>query len=71
MTSNAETKRYLAIATSPGNVWARRVVIEAKNVVEAQDKFFAWLKTEPVYTHMWRLDMQLELLDDVEYGVIR
>lgn len=57
---NMKTDRtFIAEASSPGNAWKGKVVIRAANIVEAQDKFFAWLRKQEVYTHMWKLHMDI------------
>ena len=46
--------------TSPGNITIKkRLIIRAEGIVEAQDKFFDWLKKQPVYEHMWCLNLQI------------
>lgn len=63
-------RRFLAKATSPGNLWEGEVIIEAKTLDEAQNKFFEWLKKEPVYSHMWRLNVTLEDIGKNRYLTI-
>lgn len=46
--------------TSPGNITIKkRLIIRAEGIVQAQDKFFDWLKKQPVYEHMWCLNLQI------------
>lgn len=52
--------KYLATATSKGNIWTGKIIIQADTLVEAQDKFFAWLKGQSVYSHMWNLEVTIE-----------
>jgi hypothetical protein len=49
---------------SPANIEKGTVIIRAESISEAQDKFFAWLKTKPVYQHMWKLNL---VAAEVEY----
>ena len=57
--------------SSPKNfVEKTRVIVRADNVVAAQDKFFAWLKRQPVYSHMWCLNMEMSEVEYVEPEVI-
>lgn len=49
---------------SPGNIEKGSVIVQAENISGAQDKFFAWLKTKPVYQHMWKLSF---VAKEVEY----
>ena len=49
---------------SLGNIAQGTVIVRAENIAEAQDKFFAWLKTKPLYQHMWRLSL---IATEVEY----
>ena len=64
-------KAYNVNWTSPGNfVNNNRVVVRAESLVEAQDKFFAWLKKHPVYQHMWCLNMEMSEVQYAEPEVI-
>ncbi|WP_461533467.1 hypothetical protein [Sinomicrobium sp.] len=56
---------YVAKYTSEGNVENGEVVIEAKNISEAQDKFFVWLKDKPLYQHMWRLNVEFREVEGI------
>ena len=57
--------------SSPKNIIDKtRVVVRAESLVEAQDKFFAWLKKHPVYQHMWCLNMEMSETDYIEPEVI-
>lgn len=49
---------------SPGNIEKGTVIVRAESISEAQDKFFAWLKTKPMYQHMWKLNF---VATEVEY----
>jgi hypothetical protein len=54
-----EDRTFIATASSPGNIWQRNVVIHAASIAKAQDKFFDWLKTQSVYEHMWKLNLDI------------
>ena len=57
--------------TSPKNfVDKTRVIVRAENLVEAQDKFFEWLKKQAVYSHMWCLNMEMSEVQYIEPEVI-
>lgn len=58
---------YLVNYLSKNNIFEGKVVISAKNLVEAQDKFFDWLKKQPVYQYMWNLSISIE---EIKEGVI-
>ena len=56
---------------SPGNIIESAVVIvRAENLVIAQDKFFDWLKRQPVYSHMWKLNFVITEVTYVSPEVI-
>lgn len=59
-------KKYLATATSEGNFWTGKVIIQADTLVGAQDKFFTWLREQSVYSHMWKLNLHIEETDQYE-----
>jgi len=63
-------RRYLAKATSPGNIWEGSVILKATNLVEAQGKFFDWLEKQTVYPHMWRLELTITELRPDEYETV-
>ncbi len=44
--------------SSAGNAESGTVVVKANNIVEAQNKFWAWLQNRPVFEHMWNLTFQ-------------
>lgn len=63
-------RKFLALATSQGNVWQGKILIQAADLAQAQDKFFAWLKTQEVYPHMWRLNLEIQEVKQTDYEVI-
>lgn len=56
---------FQASYTSPGNAEVGLVYIDAEDLVEAQDKFFAYLKTRPVYPHMWKLNLTITEIQEI------
>jgi hypothetical protein len=59
-------KKFLATATSNGNIWAGKVIIQADTLVEAQDKFSAWLREQPVYSRITSYNLHIEETDQYE-----
>ena len=51
-------KLYIFDYSSEGNIFSGEVCIEAEGLVEAQDKFFDWVKKQKTYQHMWRLSFK-------------
>lgn len=51
-------KLYIFDYFSEGNLFSGEVCIEAKGLVEAQDKFIAWVKKQQTYQHMWQLSFK-------------
>jgi hypothetical protein len=58
-------KVFVAKYSSAGNIEKGEVVIEAKNISDAQDKFFVWLKGKPLYQHMWKLNVKFREVEDI------
>ena len=57
-------KVYIAKYESGGNLEKGESVIFARNITVAQDNFFAWLKNQPLYQHMWTLSLEIREIDD-------
>ncbi len=53
-------KTYLVTYESSKNCFKGSLAVEAVDLVMAQDKFFSWLKRQPVYTHMWDLTINID-----------
>lgn len=53
---------FVVTYNSKENCFAGKVAIQAENLVDAQNKFFDWLKKQPVYSHMWGLEFNIELV---------
>lgn len=59
-------RHFFAIYSSEGNSEKGQIHITAKNIVEAQDKFFDFLKTTNLYQHMWSLHLKIvEITDSI------
>ena len=56
-------KTFIATYESAGNLEKGRICLEGHNAVDAQDKFFDWLKEQPLYSHMWQLSVQFEEIE--------
>lgn len=58
-------KVYVAKYSSEGNIEKGEVVIKASNISDAQDEFFFWLKSRPLYQHMWRLNVEFREVEGI------
>ena len=56
-------KVFIATYESTGNLEKGRICLEGRSIVDAQDKFFEWLRTQPLYQHMWQLSVQFEEIE--------
>jgi hypothetical protein len=59
-------KGYIFDWSSPGNLDQGTICIPAESLTKAQDKFFDWLKKQPIYSHLWKLTFvctQVEILE--------
>lgn len=61
------TKLFIFNYESIGNIFSGEVAIEASSLVEAQDKFLAWIKKQSVYQHMWSLSFRAREIKDREW----
>lgn len=59
-TGDNKVKAYIVDWSSEGNIQSGTSVIQAESIVEAQDKFWEWLRKQPIYGHMWRLSFTIE-----------
>ena len=59
-------KTFQVVWESPGNIEKGTVIVRAANIVQAQDKFLAWLKGRPVYEHMWSLLFTFKEVEESE-----
>jgi hypothetical protein len=51
---------YIVDWSSSRNIDKGKVVVTAKSIEEAQDKFLDWLRGRPVYQRMWDLTFSIE-----------
>lgn len=58
-------KTYIVQYTSDKNIFKGKKVIHAFELTEAQTKFLDWLKTQPVYSHLWKLEFAFEEVQEI------
>jgi hypothetical protein len=58
-------KTFIVNYQSNKNLFKGKRVIQAFELIEAQNKFLDWLKTQPVYSHMWQLEFQFEEIKEI------
>jgi len=59
-----KTKTYLFTYFSKGNSTTRsKVSVKAVDLVEAQDKFFSYLRQSSFYSYMWNIEITCELIE--------
>jgi hypothetical protein len=58
-------KTFIVQYKSDKNLFKGKRVIQAYELTEAQNKFLNWLKTQPVYSHMWQLNFELEEIQEI------
>ena len=56
-------RHYIAKFNSEGNMGEQEIYIFAKNIEQAQDKFFEYLKNTSLYAHMWQLSVRIREID--------
>lgn len=57
-------KNFVCKYESESNLFQGSIFIQAKSISEAQDKFFDWLRLQPVYSHMWRISIKFEEIEE-------
>jgi len=50
---------YIAHYNSDGNIFEGKVAIDAESPSEAMDKMFEWIKKQPVWPHLWKINISL------------
>ena len=55
---------------SQGNIAKGTVIVHASSLIKAQDKFLDWIKTQALYSHMWRLSFEITEPEDMDSPVI-
>lgn len=64
-------RTFIVTWSSPGNITSgKQVVISADNIVQAQDKFWTWLRKQPVFQHMWKLNFEMVECESVNWEVV-
>ena len=51
---------------SDGNIETGTVIVKATDIVQAQDKFWRWLRLKPIYQHMWNLSFTTKEIEENE-----
>lgn len=57
-------RHFLATYSSDGNLEKGQIHINAVDLVEAQNKFFDFLKNTELYRHMWSLNLKMVEIKD-------
>ena len=58
-------KNFIVKGESENNLFEFELHIQAESLSEAQDKFFAWVRQQPVYSHMWRLQFEFRRVESI------
>ncbi len=58
-------KTFIVNYQSNKNLFKGKRVIQAFELIEAQNKFLDWLKTQPVYSYMWQLQFEFEEIQEI------
>jgi len=51
-------RHFTVSYNSANNVFKGVLHVEAMTISDAQDKFLAWLREQPSYTHLWQLSFE-------------
>jgi hypothetical protein len=51
-------RHFTVSYSSQNNVFKGVLHVEANTISDAQDKFLAWLRTQPSYAHLWQLSFE-------------
>jgi hypothetical protein len=51
-------RHFTVSYNSANNVFKGVLHVEAFTIADAQDKFLAWLREQPSYTHLWQLSFE-------------
>lgn len=57
-------KNFVCKYESESNLFQGSIFVQAGSIAEAQDKFFDWLRLQPVYSHMWRISTKFEEIEE-------
>lgn len=58
--NNGNVKGFVVHYDSEGNLFKGKKLILAPTIREAQDSFFSWLRSQEVYSHLWRLTINID-----------
>jgi hypothetical protein len=59
-------KQFIATYESERNIFKGELCIDAEFHEEAMGKFFEWLKKQPVWSHLWRVNISLREVERLE-----
>jgi hypothetical protein len=53
-------KTYKIKFNSEKNIFSGELFTKAESPSKAMDAFFSWLKEQSVWTHLWRINIEIE-----------
>jgi len=59
-------KVYAAHYESPCNLFKGTLHIKAEDHKEAMSKFFKWIQTKEVWGHLWRINVGIQEVEQIE-----
>lgn len=59
-------RTFEVLWSSAGNLDKGTIRVRADTLIEAQNKFWAWLQKRPVFEHMWQLSFQFAEIEEGE-----
>jgi len=59
-------KTFIVHYKSDSNLFKGKRVIQSFDLTEAQNKFLDWLKNQPVYSHLWKLQFEFEEVSEIK-----
>lgn len=65
MTQNIK-RHFIVKYESKDNLFKGERVIEGYILSDAQDKFFAWLRLQPTYSHLWSLNVEFREIGSID-----
>lgn len=62
-----DMKTYMIKYESPENITGNdTVIVRANDLVDAQNQFFEFIKKKSFYQHMWKLSMEVHVVEYCE-----
>ncbi len=58
-------KTFIVHYSSECNLFKGSRVIRSNELSEAQNKFLDWLKTQSVYSHLWKLKFEFDEIREI------